>query len=197
MTKTKHTGFCWIEEAAPVVQETYNTLQQYQQDTQEDAIMRKLCKPANIISLPESAQESNKWNLRYLELAKFVSTWSKDPRKKVGAVITEKRKVKGIGYNGFPHGIEDHDYRLNDKQLKNLIIIHAEVNALHSSDGRGDTIYVYPCLPCTQCLGHIIQYGIKTIVTLPATPEETSWNQDLVLELAREANINIVFEEEL
>ena len=134
------------------------------------------------------------WNRRYLELARFVSTWSKDPRKQVGAVITEGRKIKGIGYNGFPHGIADSPYRLSNKDLKNLIMIHAEVNALHSSDGKGDTIYVWPCLPCTQCLGHIIQYGIKTVVTLPADPDSTSWNQDLVMELAAEAGITIIFE---
>lgn len=132
----------------------------------------------------------NKWDRRYLELARFVSTWSKDPRKQVGAVVTEKNYVRSVGFNGFPRGIADSDYRLQNKELKNLIMIHAEVNALYLSHGHGDTIYIYPCLPCTQCLGNISQYGINRIVTCPFD-FESSWNQPLVLELAREAGITI------
>ena len=133
-----------------------------------------------------------KWHKRYMELAQLVSTWSKDPRKKVGAVITEDRRIRGVGYNGFPRGIEDTHARLADREIKNLLMVHAEVNAMHSADGQGDTIYVYPCLPCAQCLGNIIQNGkIKTIVTLPLDLE-SSWNQALVVELAREAGIEIV-----
>ena len=133
---------------------------------------------------------SNNWDKRYLQLAKFISTWSKDPNKQVGAVVTEDNFVRGIGFNGFPRGIKDLQYRLDDKQLKNLIMIHAEVNALHSSNGRGDTIFIWPCLPCTMCLGHIIQKGIKRVVTGPLDLE-SSWNQPLVLELASEAGIEI------
>jgi dCMP deaminase len=133
-----------------------------------------------------------KWHKRYLKLAKMISAWSKDPRKKVGAVIVESRKIRGVGYNGFPQGIEDTESRLNDRAIKNLIMIHAEVNALHAADGHGDTIYVYPCLPCAQCLGNIIQGGnIKTVVTLPLDLE-SSWNQALVVELAREAKIELI-----
>jgi len=133
----------------------------------------------------------DKWNRRYLELAKFISAWSKDPNKQVGAVITEKNRVVGIGYNGFPRGIADTPYRLETKELKNLIMIHAEVNALYSSGGKGDTIYVYPCLPCSQCLGNIAQYGIKTVV-VPSIDLDSSWNFDLTLELAKEAGITII-----
>jgi dCMP deaminase len=139
---------------------------------------------------------TEKWDRRYLELARFISTWSKDPNKKVGAVITAEHKIKGVGYNGFPRGIEDSAFRLHDKELKNLIVVHAEINAIHSADGKGDTIYVYPCLPCTQCLGSIIQYGITRVVTLE--PDlSSSWNCALVEELAREAGITITYLEDL
>jgi dCMP deaminase len=44
------------------------------------------------------------WDLRFLTLAKTVSTWSKDPSTKVGAVIVDKnRRVVSLGYNGFPN----------------------------------------------------------------------------------------------
>jgi len=135
----------------------------------------------------------DKWRIRYLQLARHVSLWSKDPRKKVGAVITEGHRIRGVGYNGFPTGIEDTPYRLADKELKNLLMVHAEVNCLISADGIGDTIYIYPCLPCTQCLGNIIQNGrIKTIVTLPIDTE-SSWNQEFVVELIEDAGLTVVF----
>jgi len=133
-----------------------------------------------------------RWHQRYLKLAKLVSAWSKDPNKKVGAVIVENRKIRGVGYNGFPYGIADTEARLADRDIKNLIMVHAEVNCMHSAEGRGDTIYVWPCLPCAQCLGNIIQGGtIKTVVTCPLDLE-SSWNQALVVELAREAGLKII-----
>lgn len=141
-------------------------------------------------------QNDIKWHKRYMELAEFVSRWSKDTRKKVGAVITEDRRIRGVGYNGFPRGIEDTHARLADREIKNLLMVHAEVNGLLASNLRGDTIYVYPCLPCAQCLGLLVQTGtIKTVVTLPLDLE-SSWNQALVVELAREANIELVFLDE-
>ena len=50
---------------------------------------------------------SNKWDIRYLELAKQLSTWSKDPSSKIGAVaIGDKGQVLSCGYNDFPKGIQ-------------------------------------------------------------------------------------------
>lgn len=138
----------------------------------------------------------NKWDIRYMQLAKMVSTWSKDPRKKVGAIVTEDGYVYGMGFNGFPRGITDAPHRLDNKELKNLLMIHAEENALHLAKGHGDTVYVYPCLPCSHCLGILLTRGIKRIVTLPARPSETAWRQDLVLELAQEAGVEVTFIEE-
>ena len=34
-----------------------------------------------------------KWDLRFIELAKLVSTWSKDPSTKVGSVIVRPNKT--------------------------------------------------------------------------------------------------------
>jgi dCMP deaminase len=132
-----------------------------------------------------------KWDKRYLRLAKTVAEWSKDPRKRCGAIIVENEKIKGIGYNGFPRGVKDTRARLSDKALKLKIIVHAEVNAIVASDGKGDSIYVWPQLPCGQCIGLIIQAGIKRVITRPLSPD-TRWDQDLVVEVAKEAGIEII-----
>jgi len=135
----------------------------------------------------------NKWDKRHLGLAQYISKWSKDPRKKVGAIVTEDAYVRGVGYNGFPRGIADTTARLADQNIKLLVTIHAEVNALAAARGVGDCIYVYPCLPCTQCLSHIIQGGIKRIVTIAGVNSASKWSPDLVLSLAEEAGISVEY----
>ena len=59
------------------------------------------------------------WHDRYMNLAKEVSTWSKDPSSQIGAVaIGPKGQVLSQGYNGFPRGIIDTEERLNNRALK-------------------------------------------------------------------------------
>ena len=50
------------------------------------------------------------WDKRFLNIAKEVSAWSKDPDAKVGAVIVSKsRRILSIGYNGLPAAMPDTD----------------------------------------------------------------------------------------
>ena len=134
------------------------------------------------------------WHLRYLEMARLVSTWSKDPRKQVGAVITDCQYVRGVGFNGFPRGVEDDAWRWEDRETKLQLVVHAEVNAILAARGIGDTIYVWPQLPCSQCAGLIIQAGIKTVVTaIESQYQESSWNKDLVQSVLSQAGVSVVF----
>ena len=52
---------------------------------------------------------SNKWDIRFLEMAKLVASWSKDPSTQVGSVAVRNRTVIAQGYNGFPRGVDDHE----------------------------------------------------------------------------------------
>ena len=66
------------------------------------------------------------WTRRYINLAKEIATWSKDPRTKVGAVVVGKEgQILSQGYNGFPRGIEDREERLNDREQKYRYVVHA------------------------------------------------------------------------
>lgn len=114
---------------------------------------------------------TDKWDSRFLELAKHVAGWSKDPSTKVGAVIVDhKRRVIGCGYNGFPRGVEDSDERLNDRALKYQMVAHAECNALLNcaSPTDGATLYVSADLSipnvCSECAKLVIQAGITRVV---------------------------------
>lgn len=132
-----------------------------------------------------------KWNDRYFELAKLVSTWSKDPTTQCGAVITEDNYIRGIGFNGFPRCIRDTDEKLNDRELKRKLMIHAEMNALTAAQGKGDTIYIYPCLPCTTCMTLIMQAGIRKIVAGDKIIDPV-WGTSFVEKLLVEARIDLI-----
>ncbi len=139
--------------------------------------------------------ERGSWDKFYYDLARVYSKRSKDPRKKVGCVITLNGYQIGQGYNGFPRGIKDTPERLNNKELKNDLMIHAEKNALRISGDKGDTAYVYPCLPCSQCLGALIQAGVHRIVTGPLD-DDSGWKQPLVVEMVNEVSIDLTIMED-
>ena len=110
---------------------------------------------------------NEKWDIRYLALATFISTWSKDPSTKVGAVVVDERnQIVSLGYNGLPRGVEDSADRLGDRDLKYKLIVHAEINAITFAERsvHGCTLYTYPFMPCTRCAGLIIQSGISRVV---------------------------------
>ena len=51
---------------------------------------------------------NDKWNVRFMQMAQLISTWSKDASTKVGCVIVSPEKViLSMGYNGFPRGVDD------------------------------------------------------------------------------------------
>jgi dCMP deaminase len=138
---------------------------------------------------------STSWDNRFLELAKFVSSWSKDPSTKVGAVIVDQNNIiVSLGFNGFPKGINDDD-RLNHKDTKYPIIIHAENNALMFAKRPldGCTIYTYPFMPCTKCAGMIIQSGIKRVISYQNTASRHHWELDFRVsrELFKEAGLKL------
>ena len=40
-------------------------------------------------------------------MAEHVSSWSKDPSTKVGAVIAKDKRIVSLGFNGFPENTND------------------------------------------------------------------------------------------
>jgi dCMP deaminase len=128
----------------------------------------------------------NKWDIRYLNLAKEVSTWSKDPSSKIGAVaIGSKGQVLAQGYNGFPRGIDDSEKRMNVRETKYKYVVHAEMNVIYNATYNGvsldgATLYVWGLPVCSDCAKGIIQVGIKRVVMRDADyPEHwvESFNQ--------------------
>jgi dCMP deaminase len=108
-----------------------------------------------------------KWDTRFLDLAKHVASWSKDPSTQCGTVIVRPdRTIASIGFNGLPRGVEDSPERLLDRDKKLQYIVHAEVNAILTAHEQltDYAIYVWPFQPCCQCAAAIIQSGLKEFI---------------------------------
>lgn len=137
----------------------------------------------------------NRWDRRFVQLAQHVAGWSKDPSKKVGAVLVgADRRDVALGYNGFPPGIRDDD-RLEDRETKLKLVMHAERNVLDNAKFSviGGTLYT-TFSPCTECTKSVISRGLAKIVTPVIDPTNTRWCEDFQFarSMLKEAGIIIL-----
>jgi len=139
--------------------------------------------------------EVDKWDIRFLDMARQVASWSKDPSTRIGAVVVRDRKILSTGYNGFPSGIEDNPDRLNVREVKYKYIVHGEMNAIynaveHGVSLKGATLYAIGLPICSECAKGIIQVGIKRVV-IPRQIVAEQWIKscDFTKELFAEAGI--------
>lgn len=139
------------------------------------------------------------WDKRYLELAKLISTWSKDPSTKIGAVVVgDSGQVLAQGYNGFPRGMSDLDELYGDRELKYKRICHAEMNAIYNASRTGvslygSTIYVYGLPICHECAKAVIQVGISRVVMQSMDTDRWGESCNLAQRFFREAGVEITY----
>lgn len=106
------------------------------------------------------------WDSYFMEIAKVVSSRSKDPHTQVGAVLVRNNKIIGTGYNGFAPGVLETpiDWQRPYKYQK---VIHAEMNCiLHSVKSPKNATLYTTMYPCQECSKLIASAGIKRIVFL-------------------------------
>lgn len=128
------------------------------------------------------------WDRRFIEMAKLVASWSKDPSTQTGAVIVDpRRRVVSVGYNGFARGVEDTPERYADRETKYKLIVHCERNALlfAGRDLKGCTLYTWPFMSCATCAAVVIQSGITRCVA-PPIPEHLRERWEVDMDLARQ-----------
>ena len=115
---------------------------------------------------------SSKWDIRYLQLAEEVASWSKDPSTKIGAVaVGSKGQVLAQGFNGFPRGMEDKLQYYEDRETKYKYVVHAEMNVIYNATYNGvsldgATLYVTGLPVCSDCAKGIIQVDYKMFLML-------------------------------
>ena len=111
------------------------------------------------------------WDECFMRIAHVIALRSKDPSTQVGAVIADKDNVViGLGYNGFPRGIESDKLpweregeKLSD--TKYAYVCHAEENAIYNSSKQPKNCKLYCSLfPCNECAKTIVQNGITEVV---------------------------------
>lgn len=137
---------------------------------------------------------SDRWDRHFLDRCVLNARMSKDPRTQVGAIIIgPDREQRADGFNGFPRGIADTIERLNDRDVKMRLIVHAERNAICNAarigvSVLGCTLYlaatdesgmIWGGPPCTACAIELIQAGIATIVSYPIKAIPSRWHDDL------------------
>lgn len=114
----------------------------------------------------------------FLDIAVRTAELSSCIRFKVGAVLVKDKRVISLGYNGTVSGCINCDEALksdlykeenhHDFSMENEI--HAEMNCILFAAKNG--ISTNNCIlyvnyePCSNCLKHLIQAGIKEVVYL-------------------------------
>jgi len=137
---------------------------------------------------------SDRWDRHFLQLCLDHARMSKDPSTRVGAIIVgPDKEVISAGFNGFPKGVVDSQERLNDRESKLELIVHAEMNAVLAAARigaplRGCTMYIsatnnngliWGGPPCVRCAVEAIQAGITHIVSWPAKNVPSRWHDSL------------------
>lgn len=140
-----------------------------------------------------------KWRDRFLDLAKHISTWSKDPSRQIGAVAIEPatKRILSTGYNGFPRGIDDSDARLTNRETKYKYVVHGEINTIYNATMNGVNLagsdfYVYGLPVCSECAKGLIQVGVKRVFILVDQDIPDTWatSWDMSQSMLNEAGIS-------
>ena len=145
---------------------------------------------------------SHKWDIKFVDMAKLVACWSKDPSTKVGAVIVDPhtQAVVSTGYNGFPRSVNDDGSHPGEPCLRSrwfrpqkyLWVEHAERNAIYNAARLGHSTngcWLYlSCTPhvCADCARAVIQAGIQKVIggSIPFGGVGEQWqDHDIVAEI--------------
>eukprot|EP00429_Kryptoperidinium_foliaceum_P013206 CAMPEP_0176033302 /NCGR_PEP_ID=MMETSP0120_2-20121206/16447_1 /TAXON_ID=160619 /ORGANISM="Kryptoperidinium foliaceum, Strain CCMP 1326" /LENGTH=433 /DNA_ID=CAMNT_0017366627 /DNA_START=235 /DNA_END=1533 /DNA_ORIENTATION=- len=136
------------------------------------------------------------WDDYFLSVAILSSKRSKDPKSASGAcIVDQKKRIVGIGYNGFPRGCSDSVFPWTDSSpdcdwlhTKHPWICDAVSNAILNkctNDVAGACIYVME-FPNSESAKVIIQSGIEEVVILgdQMVPSENE-DADMEVQAAR------------
>ncbi len=131
------------------------------------------------------------WDEYFISAAILIASRSTCSRLNVGCIIVSggehKNRIIAAGYNGF---LPSAPHKSCIRDGHEIATVHAEQNAISDAARRGVslngcTAYIthFPCINCAKLL---ISSGICTIKYL-----HDYHNDELVFELAKQANVNI------
>ena len=119
-----------------------------------------------------------KWDEYFMSICDAVAQKSQCLSHKLGAVIVRDRSIIATGYNGPPRGAqhcpgtECPRRAFGFKSGEGLHLcpaVHAEMNAVVNAARKGvstldSTLYLNFCIPCKQCMGILMNAGVKEVV---------------------------------
>ena len=131
----------------------------------------------------------NKFDEKYLRMAKIWATNSYCKRRQVGALIVKDNMIISDGYNGTPSGFEN--ICEDENGVTKPYVLHAEANAItkvarSGNSASGATLYV-TASPCMECSKLIIQSGISRVVYAD------EYRLDDGIKLLRRAGIEVIY----
>lgn len=133
------------------------------------------------------------WKIRFLNLARAISEWSKDPSTQVGAVaVADSKQVLETGFNGLPRGVQDLPERM-ERPAKYIWTAHAEENLVaHAARKQleGSTVYVTH-LCCNACARMLINAGVKKVVFGSGQTSMPQENFDAAMAMFAEAGVQL------
>ena len=96
-----------------------------------------------------------KWHYRFMELAKLISTWSKDTSTKTGAIIVgPDKEIRATGYNGFVRGVDD-------EVMERFERLEAETQQLREEVARLNAEKI-PAVPAPATTGETVTSAVKS-----------------------------------
>ncbi|MFC5405159.1 deoxycytidylate deaminase [Cohnella soli] len=132
------------------------------------------------------------WDTYFMDIAFMASTRSRCPRRHVGTVLVQGKKLLGTAYNGAPMGVQDcseagcmivEEFEPAPagaegggmiKKQRCIRTIHAEQNLLLFTDRvdrEGAVVYVTD-QPCWTCANMLANSGISEIVYYRPYPKD-------------------------
>ena len=138
-----------------------------------------------------------------LRRAYLYANQSPDPRTKNGAILVNSDgHIISCSANCFPRGVQKTQERLNDRDIKLAMIIHAELGAILDAAKWGkvtknSTLYC-PFYACSECSKAIIGADIRRVTghaqLMAHAQNHEYWQQSIILgfEMMHEAGIELL-----
>lgn len=118
--------------------------------------------------------------LDFKDIAAAVAALSKNPKRKIGAVIlSPDLSIVATGYNGVARGVVDLPPRY-EEPLKTDFMVHAELNAICNAARTGAktdgcSMLITGLMPCARCANAIVQAGIRAVYYPEPVACEQKW----------------------
>jgi len=140
-----------------------------------------------------------KFNQTFVNACDRVTSYSDDPHRKVGCVITKGDEIIVEGANKILNGAKVTPERL-ERPAKYIWIEHAERAAIYKAARKGiplegTTMYLnwWPCIDCCRA---IINSGIKQMI-VPNRPDfnDEKWGDQFMVtsEMINEVGIDVIY----